>query len=685
MGENSVEARLLSRMRKRADESRMARATRDDSVPLPLSFAQQRLWFLDQLTPDSPEYLVPSALRVRGALDVTALGTALSALVARHEVLRTAFRADENGTPRQVVGSPWPVEVTVHDLRGTENAGSRAREILRTESRRPFDLGTGRLLRADAVRMADDDHFLLVTLHHIVSDGWSSGILARELRELYAAALDGRPPVLPELPLQYADFAVWQREQLTGPALDRRLDYWRDRLAHVMPLELPTDHQRPAAPSGDGDVVTFSVPAEVAERLRATAGTQGASLFMVLLSLFEIVLARYCRQDDIAVGTPIAGRNRAETEDLIGFFVNTLVLRTDLSGDPSFTELLARVKDTALGAYDHQDLPFERLVEELAPDRDLSRNPLFQTMFVLQAPGSADGQGWELAGTDGVEPVEVERGLAKFDLTLTAVESADGLKAVLEYRTDLFERSTIERMAGHIRTLAASVADTPDARLSELNMLTPRERRQILVDWNGRTGPYPDTATIHQLIEDRTATHPHAIALTHGTQQWTYTQLNTRANQLAHHLRHRGITPDTLIAVCLDHHPDLITTILAILKAGAAFVPLDPHYPTDRLTYMLQDSNAPLVITTRDIGQHLPHHIPQLHTDTHWPDTHPHTNPTPLATPDNLAYVIYTSGSTGQPKGVQLEHRGVVNYLHWCNHNYPTTEPNGIGTLLYSS
>ncbi|MEU9204631.1 condensation domain-containing protein, partial [Streptomyces sp. NPDC048332] len=509
MGENSIEARLLSRMRRRADADRIVRGAGEADGPLPLSFAQQRLWFLDRLTPGSADYLVPMALRVRGPLNVAALETALSGLVARHEVLRTAFPADDDGTPQQVITAPWPVEVSVHDLLGEAHAEERGQEVLRARATRPFDLTTGRPLRADAVRLAEDDHYLLLTVHHIVSDGWSSGILARELRELYAAALAEREPTLPELPVRYADFASWQRDQLTGPALERQIGYWRERLAHCTPLELPTDHPRPAHMSGTGDVVTFTVPNEVAEGLRKAAGRQGASMFMALLSLFQIVLARYCRQDDIAVGTPIAGRNRAEIEDVVGFFVNTLVMRTDLSGDPTFTELIDRVKDTALGAYDHQDLPFERLVEEVAPERDLSRNPLFQTMFVLQAPGSADGEAWALAGTD-IEPVEIERGVAKFDLTLTAVESPDGLRAVLEYRTDLFERAAIERMAGHLGTLAASVAATPDAHLSELNMLTVRERQEILVDWNGTTGPYPDTATIHSLIEDRVTTDPDA-------------------------------------------------------------------------------------------------------------------------------------------------------------------------------
>ncbi|MFF9573352.1 condensation domain-containing protein, partial [Streptomyces sp. NPDC014685] len=653
MGENSVEARLLSRMRRRAEAARIVRTDRE-AGPLPLSFAQQRLWFLDRLTPDSAEYLVPTVLRVHGALDVPALGTALSGLVARHEVLRTAFRADDNGTPWQVIGPPRPVEVTVHDLRTETDAETRAGEVLRTEARRPFDLEAGQLLRADAVRIADDDHFLLLSVHHIASDGWSSGILARELRELYAAAVAGRAASLPEQSIQYADFAAWQREQLDGEFLERQLAYWRERLAHVTPLELPTDHQRPAQPSGGGDVVTFSVPSEVTEALRATARGQGASLFMALLSLFQIVLARYCRQDDIAVGSPVAGRNRAETEELIGFFVNTLVLRTDLSGDPAFTELLDRVKDTALGAYDHQDLPFERLVEELAPDRDLSRNPLFQTMFVLQAPGSAEGQAWELAGTR-TEPVEVERGVAKFDLTLTAVESAEGLRAVLEYRTDLFERASVERLAGHFVTLAGSVAAAPGARLSELNMLTVGELREVLVEWNGVAGGYPETATVHRLVEERVAAGPGAVAVVQGERCWSFGELNARANRLAHHLRGRGISPDTLVGVCLERSPELIAVLLGVLKAGAAFVPLDPEYPAERITYMVRDAGAPLVITSAGLADRIPEGVERLLVDGGWPDG-PVTDPGPVGSPDDLAYVIYTSGSTGRPKGVALEH-----------------------------
>ncbi|MFD7432946.1 condensation domain-containing protein, partial [Streptomyces sp. NPDC059818] len=444
-----------------ADEAPLVPVDRADGS-LPLSFAQQRLWFLDQLTPGSAEYLVPFGLRVRGELNAGALGTAFTALVARHEILRTRFVTDDSGRPSQIVEAPWSVTPVVHDVRAVATPADRertAQEIMGAEARRPFELDGGRLLRVDLVRVAEDDQYLLVTLHHIVSDGWSSGILARELRELYAAALAEREVSLPELPVQYADFAVWQRDRLTGEFLDEQLTYWRERLAGVPVLELPTDHVRPPEREGAaGDTVHFTLPAEVAEQLRSTAGRQGASLFMTLLSLFQVVLARYGRQDDIAVGTPIAGRNRAETEDLIGFFVNTLVMRTDLSGDPTFAELINRVKDTALGAYDHQDLPFERLVDELAPNRDLSRNPLFQTLFVFQ--NTPDGDTWSLPGLD-VEQVGVGGQDAKFDLQLTAAESGGEVLAALEYRTDLFDRARIERMAGHLSTLAASVAATP--------------------------------------------------------------------------------------------------------------------------------------------------------------------------------------------------------------------------------
>ncbi|WP_231608016.1 non-ribosomal peptide synthetase [Streptacidiphilus albus] len=674
-------------MRQRADLGGIPR--RSTTGPVPLSFAQQRLWFLDQLEPGGAEYVMPFGLHLTGELDIPALETALSGLVARHEILRTRFVADGTGRPEQIVDPQQPLAVTVHDLRRTEDPGAReqaALEILRTEASRPFDLAVGPLLRADVVRLADQEQYLLLAMHHIVSDGWSEAILARELRELYSAALQQREAVLPALPVQYADFSLWQRQWLTGDTLDRQLGYWRDHLAGVAPLELPTDRRRPAHHGGSGDAIAFSVPAEITDRLKSAAAGQGASLFMTLLSVFQLLLSKYSGQEDIAVGTPIAGRNRAEIEGAIGFFVNTLVMRTDLSGDPTFGELLDRVKDTALSAYDHQDLPFERLVEELAPDRDLSRNPLFQTMLVLQAQGSPetdDGGAWDLSGTRS-RPVAIKRGFAKFDLTLNVMETAGGLEASLEYRTDLFESATMARLVGHFQTLLASVAGSPGARLSELEMLTAGEREQILVEWNDTAGPYPDAATIHQLVEERAGRDPEAVAVSFGAESLTYRQVNERANQLAHHLRGSGVVPGALVAVCLDRSPDLVCALLGILKAGAAFVPLDPDYPTERIAYMVEDTATPLVVTHTDHAGRLPAGTALLLVDREWPQGAT-SDPVPVAGPDDAAYVIYTSGSTGRPKGVQLDHRGVVNYLDWCDRNYPPTAASGVGTLLYSS
>ncbi|MDI5972481.1 amino acid adenylation domain-containing protein [Streptomyces sp. SL13] len=685
MGEKSIEARLLSRMRQRADSGRIPR--RDTDGPVPLSFAQQRLWFLDQLEPGGAEYLLPFGMHVTGPLDVPALESALSGLVARHEVLRTRFEAAADGQPAQIVGEPWQVTATVHDLRGPAGAGDRqeeARQILRAAGSRPFDLAAGRLLRADVVRTADDEQYLLVTVHHIVADGWSEGVLAGELRDRYAAALGQRQAEFPELPVQYADFAVWQRGWLTGERLEGQLDYWRERLTGVEPLELPTDHLRPAVVGSGGATHTFTVPADVTAGLKAAAADRGASLFMVLLSVFQLLLSKYSGQQDIAVGTPIAGRNRAEIEELVGFFVNTLVMRTDLSGDPAFTELLERVKETALGAYDHQDLPFERIVEELAPERDLSRNPLFQTLLVLQAPQEAAADGaagaWEFTGTR-VRPAEVKRGFAKFDLTVNVTETPDGLSAALEYRTDLFEPATAERLAGHFRTLLAAVAATPGARLSELDMLTPAERTRLLTDWND-TSTGPETATtVHRLVAEAAERHPELVAVATATGGVTYHALDERANQLAHHLRSLGIGPGRLVAVCLDRSPDMIAALLGVLKAGAAYVPLDPGYPADRLAYMVEDSAAPLVITETAHAHRLPAATPRLLADTQWPADRPATEPDPAGTPEDLAYVIYTSGSTGRPKGVQIRHHSLVNLMRWTAGTFGITAGSRVALL----
>ncbi|WP_326763634.1 amino acid adenylation domain-containing protein [Streptomyces sp. NBC_01591] len=642
--------------------------------PLPLSFAQQRLWFLDQLEPGRAEYAVPFALRVSGALDTDALDAALTRMLARHEILRTRFVADDDGEPAQVVDPPAPVHTAVHDLRhiaDTEERQEAARHLARAEAARPFDLAAGPLLRAHLVRLADEEAHLLLTVHHIACDGWSEPVMARELREGYRAATTGISPEDTELPVQYADFSVWQRQQLTGDVLEGQLAYWRERLAGVEPLELPTDHRRPEGRPGGGDTVTFEVSAAVAAGLRKAARNGTASLYMVLLAAFQVLLVKYARQDDVTVGSPVAGRNRAETEDLIGFFVNTLVLRTDLSGDPAFTELLDRVKDTALGAYDHQDLPFERIVEELAPDRDPSRNPLFQTMFVFQ--NTPDEHGWSLPGLD-VEPFTVTLPDAKFDLTLMMSEDAGGgLRGALEYRTDLFERDTVARLAGHLGTLLETVAREPAARLSRLCLLTAEEGRRTVVEWNDTAAAFPDTATLHGLFEERAAQQPDTVAVEGPQGTLTYGELNALANRIAHHLRTRyGVRPDMPVAVCLERGPDLVAAVLGVLKAGAPYVPLDPDHPAERLACMVRDTATPVVLTGSAHTGRLPSDVPLLllDEDTATLADEPDTDPRPAAAPHHLAYLIYTSGSTGRPKGVQVEHRSLVNLVHWTAREY---------------
>ncbi|MFE9431599.1 amino acid adenylation domain-containing protein [Streptomyces sp. NPDC006640] len=632
--------------------------------PLPLSFAQQRLWFLDQLDPGRAEYVVPAGLRVTGPFAPDAFGAALTALVARHEILRTRFVADGTGRPVQIVEPPRDVAVEVHDAR---NLGDDAAlGILREAAGLPFDLAAGPLLRAVAVRVAEEEWLLLVALHHIVSDGWSEGVLARELRELYGAAVTGRDAGLAPLELQYADFAAWQRAALEGPELDGQAEYWRGRLAGLQPLELPTDRRRPAERSGRGDEVAFTVTAGTVDAARRMAAGQGASLFMSLLAVFQLLMAEYSGQEDIAVGSPIAGRNRSETEDLIGFFVNTLVMRTDLSGDPSFGDLLDRVRDTALGAYDHQDLPFERLVEELAPERDLSRTPLFQTMFVLQ--NTPDGNAWGLPGL-GVEPFAVRTEEAKFDLTLFLTERPGGsLDGKLVFATDLFDRATAARLAGHFTTLLEAVVSDRGRRRSELEVLTGAERVRVLSEWSGAASLSSDAATTaHRLVEERVAQLPGTTAVLSETGELTYRELNERANRLARHLRSLGAGAGRVVAVCLERGPEQVAALLAALKSGAAYLPLDPDLPADRLAFMIEDSGAAHVVTDAAHAALLPRTPHRFLTDRDWPlvqDLAGH-DPEPAAAPDDLAYLIYTSGSTGRPKGVQIEHRSLVNLIHW--------------------
>jgi amino acid adenylation domain-containing protein len=655
----TVEASRLGGL---APAAPLAPASREG--PLPLSFAQERLWFLQQLEPGSARYTIPLGLRLAGPLDVAGLERALHDLVARHEALRTTFPAVD-GRPAQVISAPEPVRLEVSDLRGLPPAGREpeARRRAREAARRPFDLARGPLLRAQLMRLDGEDHVLLLVLHHIAADGWSLGLLTAELGAAYTAHLRGQPVTLPDAPIQYADFAVWQRRWLSGEALDAQLEYWRRQLAGSPPvLELPADHPRTAEPGDHGGVEEFTISAESAARLTALARAHGSTLFMTLLAAFQTLLSRHTGSSDIVVGTPVAGRTRSETEQVVGLFLNTLVLRTSLSGDPTFAELLSRARETVLAASAHQDVPFERLVAELQPGRDLGRAPLFQVMLSMN---NFPQQDLRLPGV-AVSRFPIDSGAAKFDLTLSFTETPDGLRGELEYDRDLFEEATIARLPGHLQTLLAQVAAHPEARLSELSMLTEAESR-LLVEWNATAAGLPVAPTLHALVEEQVALAPGAVAVADDHQELTYAQLDVRANQLAHHLRSLGAGSGTLVGVCLERGVDLVVALLGILKAGAAYLPLDPDFPARRLALMLDDCQAPLLLTQSTLLGRLPDgrgaQVLLLDGEAAAIDTHPETPPDVRCDGGDLAYVIHTSGSTGTPKGVMVEHRSVVNLL----------------------
>ncbi|HLL45477.1 MAG TPA: amino acid adenylation domain-containing protein, partial [Longimicrobiaceae bacterium] len=570
---------------------------------LPLSFAQERLWFLDRLEPGSAFYNVPAARRFEGALDAAALETALGEVVRRHEALRTTF-AERDGAPVQVIapagGFTLPVE-DLSDLAGAERE-ARVRRLAAEDAARPFDLAAGPLFRAKLLRLGAEEHVLLLSMHHVVSDGWSMGVLFRELSALYEAFREGRGSPLPELAVQYADFAVWQREQLRGEALERQLAWWKERLAGAPELlELPADHPRPAVQSYRGAHEWLEIPLATLERLRALGRGEGATLYMTLLGAFQVLLARYAGSDDVVVGSPIAGRTRAETEGLIGFFVNTLVLRTDLSGDPGFRAVLRQVRETTLGAYEHQDVPFERLVEELHPERSLGHSPLFQVLFVM------DGAGAPAGGMSGlqVRGVGTESETAKFDLALYLAETPRGLVGGLTYVTDLFERGTIRRMLGHLERVLEQVAADADARLSELELLDEAERAQVLAGWNDTERAYPP-APVHELVAEQARRTPRAPALLHGGHAVSYGELERRAEAVARRLRALGVGPEVPVGLCVERTPELLAAVLGIWKAGGAYVPLDPAYPAERLAWIAADAALPVVVASAETAGVVP-------------------------------------------------------------------------------
>ncbi len=635
---------------------------RDDD--LPLSFAQQRLWFLDQLEPGTSLYNIPMAVRLTGHLDVAALEQSLNEIVRRHEALHTIFLTVD-GRPVLTVVPGLTIPVPVVNLAHLPEA-ERETEALRRaamEAERHFDLAQGPLLRVTLLQLGEEEHIALLVMHHIVSDGWSMGILIEELAVLYDAFSSGKPSPLPELPIQYTDFGYWQRNWLQGEVLEAQFAYWRQQLAELPPLlELPADRPRSAVQSWRGATQTFDLSSGLTEKLKVLSLEEGATLFMTLLAAFQTLLYRYTGQEDISVGTPIANRNQAEIEGLIGFFVNTLVMRTDLRGEPTFREVLRRVRDVALGAYAHQDLPFEMLVDALQPERDMSHTPLFQVMFVLQ---NAPLKAAELPSL-GLSPVEIDTGVTMFDLTLTMVENADGLIGTVTYHTDLFDAARIQRMIEHLQLLLASIVANPDQPISHLPLLTGEEQRRLLVEWNDTEVEYPLDQCVHQFFEAQVKRTPNALAVIFEGEALTYRELNRRANQLAHYLQKLGVEPEMPVGICVERSPEMIVGLLGVLKAGGAYVPLDPAYPKERLVFVQQDTQMPVLLTQEQLVRGLPRDgIKVVCLDTDWEliARQSEENPVSRVIPENLVYVIYTSGSTGKPKGVLITHRNVAHLL----------------------
>ncbi|HXM56250.1 MAG TPA: amino acid adenylation domain-containing protein, partial [Candidatus Dormibacteraeota bacterium] len=629
---------------RRADLLRRLRALAGRDVPI--SFAQRRLWFLEQLHPGRAVYNLPMGWRLRGDLDLAALRAALDGVVARHDALRARFPS-EDGRPRQVVDPPGPAALDVVVAQGE----AELERLAAAEAARPFDIARDPPLRARVVRLGQRDHTLLLTVHHIAADGWSLGVLAGELSELYAAHAAGRQPALPAPPIQYADYAAWQRERLQGEALARELGHWRERLRDLAPLALPTDRPRPAALRYRGAVRWFELDAELSAAARALGRAHGATLFMTLLAGFQAVLQRWAGQDDVAVGTPVAGRERAELEGLVGFFVNTLVLRGDLSGDPTFAELLARVREAALDAYAHQELPFEKLVDELHPARDLGHSPLVQVLFAVQRPAAG---GLALGGVEA-EPLWAHSGTTKFDISLSFWD-APVLRGMVEYDRDLFDEATIDRLAGHLRRLLAAAAADPGRRLSELPLLSDAEAAQLAALAVGPPAAPP--ATLQGLVAAAARRDPEALAVVCAGESLTYGELDARAERLAAALRGLGAGPEAVVGVCLERSLDLVVALLAVLKAGAAYLPLDPAYPDERLRLLLGDVGATLVVTRAPLLGRLGPGVAALCLDRPLP-----SGPAALgdAGPDGLCYVIHTSGSTGRPRGVAVSHASAAN------------------------
>ncbi|MDQ2898441.1 MAG: condensation domain-containing protein, partial [Acidobacteriota bacterium] len=638
-------------------------AEEEEVCAFPASLAQQRFWFLDQIEKGNPAFNIAVRFALKGALDVSILERTFNEIVRRHEILRTTFGMSD-GQIAQWIRPEVTIETPVIDLRSFDQPEREevANRLTVEEAQKRFDLTMGPLLRATLLRFEGEYHELMVTVHHIVADGWSIGLITNELGAIYEAFARRHESPLPDLPFQYADFSVWQKDWLQDHSLDPDRDYWKGQLDNLAQFEVITDKPRPPIQTSNGAILSVLLPKSLTNALKELGGRHGATLFMTALAVFKMLMHRYTGQDDILVGSQIAGRNQVELEPLIGLFINTLVLRTDVSGNPVFPELLGRVRDMAADSIAHQEMPFELLVEELRPERDPSRNVIFQVNFIYQRDfiKPLEFSGLSLTAIPSKSPGAI------YDLNFFMVERAEGWRLSCEYNTDLFEAATATRMLNHFRTLLEGVAENPARRVSEFPLLSDAERNQILIDWNDTRTEYPAHRTVVQLFEAKAAETPEAIAAVFENEKLTYRALNQRSNHIAHYLRKRGAGPDVLVGICVERSLDMLAGILAILKAGSAYVPLDPGFPHERLAYMLEDSGMPLLLTSERLAERLnPKKARAVCLDRDRAEIalESAANPTAASNPDDLAYVIYTSGSTGRPKGVEIQNRAFVNLL----------------------
>jgi amino acid adenylation domain-containing protein len=652
---------------------------------IPLSFSQERLWFIDQLE-GSTQYHLPYVLRLKGNLHQDAMDYALQTFVNRHEILRTVIRSNDNGVGYQFIKDENTWQLSRVDGFKYVNKPNELNQYIASLIREPFDLSHDHLLRATLIKLTEKESIFVATLHHIASDGWSKSIFVKELVQLYNAYKDGSKIDLPQLNLQYADYAIWQRNHYQGEWFSNKLSYWKRKLEGISTLAMPTDYLRPPVQSTKGNKIDFTIDEELLSGLQLLSQQQGVTLFMTLLSGFKVLLHRYSGQEDISVGTPMANRTLKEVEELVGFFVNTLVLRSEVNSNLKFIEFLQQFKATALEAYEQQDVPFEKVVEAVVKERDMGRNPLFQVMFILQNVPPLP--------SSGLSEVEVSREVyesntSQFDLTFIIRESAHGLNAAIEYCTDLFNEETIVRMIRHYKELLNSIVKEPNEKIGLLPMLTWEEEHQLLVEFNNTAAEYPKDKTIIDLFEDQVAKSPNAVAVVFEEEKLNYQQLNERANQLAHYLRSRGVKEETLVPICIERSMEMIIGILGILKAAGAYVPIDPSYPQERINFMLADIIATILITNKK--SHLKLQISEgielieLHTDWKTISTQSIENLQTRVQPHNLAYIIYTSGSTGKPKGVMIEHSSIINYLLNNKCRYIGENEVGSGSFIHLS